>query len=271
MFQEGFANLVAALGPRALPIALGIAVVGLILWAVGARISRSVFALVGVGLGAWLGLRLPVWLGWQIQPMAVGFGGALVLGLAGYWLHTVWVGLTLGTLLASAGAFVAWHRLAAGAEWSIPAFDPSQPNATIARDLWQSLPADFARVVAPYVAGGCAVIGALIAWLLPTLGRVLAFTLLGTLMLVTGGLAAAQLARPDWLAKLPPDTQTRGVALAILVTAGAVLQWTLCPRKPKGKDFSVGPGPAPARGPRDVRDLGPSKQGPLKLPKEARA
>ena len=100
----------------------------------------------------------------------------------------------------------------------------------------------------------------------------LAFSLLGSAMLVGGGLVAAYLRMPELLAKVPPDTQTRGIALAILVTAGAVLQWIISPRKPKAVHFSVGPGPVPVkRGPRDVRDLGPSKPGPVKLPKEARA
>src|SRR5688572_17199937 len=110
-------------GGRAVALCGVVAVAGLFLWVIGARVSRSMFTLVGVAAGAWAGLHLPRWMGWEIDAMAVAIGGALVAGLAGYLLHMLWVGLTLGTLLASAGIFIAWHRLAAGASWSMPTID----------------------------------------------------------------------------------------------------------------------------------------------------
>jgi hypothetical protein len=96
MLQEWLARLPQDAGPRGLACALLMAVAGLVLWLVGARFSRSIFTLLGVAAGAWVGLRVPRWMGWEIDAMAIAIGGALVLGLAGYLavvagLHDVYV------------------------------------------------------------------------------------------------------------------------------------------------------------------------------------
>src|SRR5688572_12193485 len=88
---------------RGLVIALAVAAAGLLLSVVGARFSRSVYALAAVAAGAWVGLRVPRWTGWELDVMATAIGGALVLGFSGYLLHRAWVGLTLGLMLASVG------------------------------------------------------------------------------------------------------------------------------------------------------------------------
>ena len=261
----------AAGSPRVLGIALGVALLGLVLWTAGARVSRSFFTLVGVSLGAWLGLHVPRWLGWEIDTMGTAIGGALVLGLAGYLMHAAWLGLTLGTLLSTAGAFVAWHRLSvSGVTFTLPSLDPTQSPTDFVRQLWQGVPH-----VIPIVAGAAGIIGGLIAGFLPKLGRVLTFSLLGTLLLVVGGGAAVMLARPQWLEQLPASTQTRGIVLAAVIALGAVIQWASSPRAPRRASLDVAPssnptkpqaaGPRGPRGPRDVRDLGSVSAGPFRL------
>jgi hypothetical protein len=96
----------------------------------------------------------------------------------------------------------------------------------------------------------------------------------GTVMLLAGALAAMQLTRPQWVEQIPASTQTRGVAVAIVVVLGAALQWMFSPRakaaakeseKPKsppGAEKTSAPiAPRPAAKPTIV---------PMKL-KEARA
>ena len=278
MLQALLTRLPPDAGGRGVVLALTAAGAGLFLWVIGARVSRSVFTLVGVAAGAWVGLHLPRSMGWEIDAMAVAIGGALVVGLAGYLLHMLWVGLTLGTLLASAGVFIAWHRLAAGASWSMPVIEPPAPALDLLRDNWQKLPNGLSRVI-PIVAGMCFATGALTATLLPKLARVLTFSLLGSLLLACGAIAATAMARPEWLVRIPASTQTQGVILATVVMFGAVIQWALLPRvsKPAAPKLSTQskseqpPRPARlSREIRDIRDLGSTPLGPLK-PKEVRA
>lgn len=264
ILQTILARLPADAGGRALALALTTAGAGLVLSFIGARVSRSIFTLVGVAAGALVGLHLPRWMGWEIDAMAVSIGAALVLGLAGYLFHMIWVGMTLGTLLATAGVLIAWHRLAADVTWTIPALNQL-------RDNWHTLPNGLDRVI-PMVAAICFGTGSLMALFLPKLARVLTFSLLSTLLLTAGGIAAVAMTRPEWLARLPQSTQTQGMALAITVMITAVMQWALMPRmrKPSTKVNLNSPKPSPVRVPRDVRDLGSTPLGPLK-PKEVRA
>ena len=259
MVQEWLTRLPQDAGPRGLMFALIAAAAGLVLWVCGARFSRSIFTLVGVAAGAWVGLRVPRWMGWEIDAMAIAIGAALVIGLAGYLLHMAWVGLTLGTLLAVAACFVVWHRF--GSAWTLPAIDPTKPGFDNLREIAMAVPV----AIRGTLAGGL-VAGGLLAWLWPKMSRVLAFSLLGSAMLAGGAVVAVALGRPQWLTRLPTSTQTQGVAMAILVVLGAAIQWALCPRVQK-------PAPPPEpRGPQDVKDLGESRPGPLKLwKKEYRA
>lgn len=241
MLHELLTRLPTDAGTRGLTLALSLAATGLLLWIAGARFSRSFFTLAGVAAGAWLGLRVPRWLEWEIDPMAVSIGAALVLGLAGYLLHMTWVGLMLGGSLATAGVCVAWHRMGDG---SIPTVDVNQPVNDALRALWAQLPGGATRVI-PMIAGACFVAGGIATFFWPRLARVLAFSLLGSALLAGGGLAAVWLARPQWLDRLPTDAQTQGVALAILVVLGAIVQWILLPRAAKPDDAT--PGGAKAR------------------------
>jgi hypothetical protein len=72
----------------------------------------------------------------------------------------------------------------------------------------------------------------------------------------TGSLVAIQLAKPEWIGKMPASAQAQGIALASLVVFGAALQWALLPRNERQGEGNPG---APAGPPRplvrDLRDL----------------
>ena len=229
MLQELLSWLPSDAGRTWLVGALGCAAAGLLFWGAGARVGRSAFTLGGVAAGAWLGLRLPGWMGSEVEPMGVAGAGALVLGMAGYLLHTVWVGLMLGGLLTAAGVLLTWNKLSGGAEWSIPVLNLSDPAHEILRTVWTSLPGGLPRVM-PYVILGCFSAGVLITVVRPKLGRVLAFSALGTLMLAAGGVVSVAIVRPEWLAYFPGRSGVQGVALAALMLTGAAAQWLMYPR-----------------------------------------
>ena len=253
---------------RGLAIALTVAAAGLVLSFAGARFSRSVYTLAAVAAGAWVGLRVPRWTGWELDVMATAIGGALVLGFSGYLLHRAWVGLTLGLMLASVGLGITLHRLTAGGMWSVPAIDPTQSLGDILRGIWSALPTKPTRVLMIVAATGLSA-GGMLAWVWPKFARVMTFAMLGPAMLVVGGLVALAMARPEWLAHVPASTQVQGIAIAALVLLSAVVQWALFPRmKRESLDAPIVRPPGNKRGPRDVRDLGTTPLGPVKI-KEA--
>ena len=254
--------------PRGLVIALSVAAAGLVLSFVGARFSRSVYTLAAVAAGAWVGLRVPRWTGWELDVMATSIGGALVLGFSGYLLHRAWVGLTLGLMLASVGVGITLHRLTGGGMFSVPAIDPTQPLGEMLRGVWSALPTKPTRVLMIAAGTGLAA-GGMLAWVWPKFARVMTFAMLGPVMFVGGGLVAIAMARPQWLTHVPASTQVQGIALSAIVLFSAVVQWAFFPRmKREPLDAPLVRPPGNKRGPRDVRDLGSTPLGPVKV-KEA--
>jgi hypothetical protein len=252
-------------GPKGLAMAVCAAVVGLVLWAAGARLSRWLFTLVGVAVGAWVGMRTPRWMGWEIDSIGTAICGAFALGIAGYLLRGLWVSILLSAQLAVAGGLVAWHRASlAGATWTWPegfwekaraltGATAGQVSTELLASVWSSVP----RVI-PITMGGCVVVAGVLSAVWPRMGRVLAFGMLGSLLMGGGVLASIQLAKPEWLAKLPMSAQAQGVTLASLVVFGAAVQWALLPKEEKrrGGDKPAQPAGAPPRPlVRDLRDL----------------
>lgn len=230
MLQEWLAGLLQDAGPRALAIALAVTGAGLLFSIVGARFSRSIFTLLAVAAGSWVGLRLPRWMGWEIDSMAVAFGGAMLIGLAGYLFHRTWVGITLGTGLAITASFIVWHRF--GSSWTMPTLDRTKPLADALREMianWSTLVPNPLRIaiVASFIGGG------VIGWMWPKMSRVLAFAMLGTYLLTGGVLCAIAMKQPQWLDRMPASTQTRAVVLATMFVVSAAIQWALCPRMKK--------------------------------------
>jgi hypothetical protein len=252
MVQELLGRLPHDASPRWVALAVCAAGVGLVLWAAGARFSRWLFTLVGVGAGTWVGLHAPRWFGWEIDSTGTAICGAFALGIAGYLLHGLWVAIVLAAQLAVAGGSVAWHRASlSGATWSWPKLTSPKPAmAELAASVWSAVPH-----VIPITMGACFVTGVVLAAVWPRMGRVLAFSMLGTLLTSGGALAAIQLVKPEWIARLPATAQAQGIAVASMVVFGAALQWALLPRNEKEKAK-----PAPSAGPprplvRDLRDL----------------
>src|SRR3982751_2827419 len=121
MVQELLGRMPHDAGPRWVALAVCAAGVGLVLWTAGARLSRWLFTLVGVGAGTWVGLHAPRWFGWEIDSTGTAICGAFAFGIAGYLLHGLWVAILLAAQLAVAGGLVAWHRASlAGATWEWP-------------------------------------------------------------------------------------------------------------------------------------------------------
>ena len=229
MLQELISWLPQEAGRGWVPGALACAAGGLVRWARGARVGRSALTLAGVAAGAWLGMRVPQWLGSEVDPMGLACCGAMVLGMAGYLLHTLWVGLTLGTLLAGVGVLVAWNTLADGATWSVPLLDWSAPTHQILHALWASLPGALPRGM-PLVVTGCFAAGVLGTVLWPRVGGVFAFSSLGAVLFSAGAAIAVGLGRPQWLEYVPAGAAVQGGALAAMVLVGAAVQWCLYPR-----------------------------------------
>src|SRR5882672_1369520 len=100
MMQQLLSLLPKEINSLAMMIALAGAVLGGILWLGGSRFSRTLMTLISVFVGALVGLQLPRWLPLGLEGWATATLGALVLGISGYALHKVWVGMGLGLVLA---------------------------------------------------------------------------------------------------------------------------------------------------------------------------
>src|SRR5258705_4914270 len=100
MIQQFLALLPRQINSLALAIAIAGAVLGGLLWLGGSRFSRTLMTLISVSTGGLVGLQLPRWFGWGLEGWATAVLGALVLGISGYVLHKLWVGLGLGLVLA---------------------------------------------------------------------------------------------------------------------------------------------------------------------------
>jgi hypothetical protein len=156
----------------------------------------------------------------------------------------------------------------AGVTWEWPKLTTPKPAMTeLAASVWSMVPH-----VIPITMGACLVVGGVLAAVWPRMGRVLAFSMLGTLLMGSGALAAMQLAKPGWMAKLPPSPQAQGIALASLIVFGAALQWALLPRNENHKTHPGAPAGPPRPLVRDLRDLNrapstaPPAAGPVRVP-----
>src|ERR671913_2107530 len=95
--------------PQALFCLLGL-FAGVFLWLSGSRWSRGLLALVAVALGATLGMYVPRWQLWPINSMALAVLGAVAFGVSAYLVERLWMGLTLGLVLACWAALGAWMQ-----------------------------------------------------------------------------------------------------------------------------------------------------------------
>jgi len=215
------------LGAFALWMAMAGTCLGAGLWLAGARFSRSIITLLLVAIGSIVGKLLPGWMGWSIDPMATAVGGSVVLGASGYLLHRWWVGMGFGLVLALWAALGTWMVLSPGQDWSWP-----MPGDSFWSDLWGSLSPQVQSVL-PFMAGAGWISGGVVALVWPRIGVVLLYSMTGLSLALAMGLAIAELGRPGWLNWVPSQDWVQWTALAVLVLAGAGVQWWLGPASAK--------------------------------------
>jgi hypothetical protein len=217
-------------GNSALIVAIIGSLIGAGIWLLGARFSRPIITLLTVLLGATVGMHLPQWFGWNISGAGPAVGGALVLGVTGYVLHGMWVGIGLGTVLSSWAAMACWIAFRNNARWAWPEYGADTSVLDYSRALWQALPPDVARVL-PYACATAMVCGLGLAIIWPKVSLILGWSLAGATLLASMGVAAVDFGgQNQWLAKVPSPLWAQGTLLACFVALGSVIQWKLGPK-----------------------------------------
>lgn len=213
-------------------VAIAGTLLGAVLWVLGARFSRMIVTLTGVCIGGSMGMYLPKWFGWDISGAAVAVGAALALGLSGFLLHRLWLGACLGSALACWAALGCWVAFRGGANMVWPVVSPDAQASGFAEYLqavWQSLPADVARVL-PYACAAALVSGLAMSIIWPKLTLALGWSTVGATMLTWMGAAAVEFFRPQWLDYVPPAAWAQWTIVGLMVALGAIIQWQLGPR-----------------------------------------
>ncbi|WP_428940050.1 hypothetical protein [Fontivita pretiosa] len=229
MVQDLIDLLPDDVGTVALIVAIAGCLVGAGLWIVGSRFSRPIVTLLTVLLGATVGMHLPVWCGWEISGAGPAVGGALLLGVTGYVLHGMWVGIGLGTVLALWAAMACWIGFRHGVAWSWPDVQRGQTIFSYLAEVWRSMPADVTRIM-PYACATAMVSGLGLAIIWPNVSRVLAWSMAGVTLLAGMGVAAVDFGRPEWLVHVPSPLWAQLALLTLLVALGSIVQWKLGPR-----------------------------------------
>lgn len=244
MVQELLPLLPMEPGRAALICASLGSLVGAGLWLAGARFSRSMLTLLSVAVGTAIGMRLPAWCGWTIDPMGPGVGGAVVLGVGAYVCHRLWVGVSLGLVLACWAAIAVWLLTGGYASnWAWPAMGSMQFLPQYLRDLWLSLPQAVSRLL-PYACGAAMLSGVAAAALWPRVGGVLLWSVAGVTLLAGMGVTVVRTVSPASLRLVPAQTWVQAATLAGLVLFGALVQWQAIARRPAYKPAKPNPGGA---------------------------
>ena len=215
-------------------LAMGIAAGGVLLGLVGARLSRSILPLALVAAGTIIGIHMPHWFGWKIDPMGTAFGAAILLGLSGYVLSTLWEGLLFATLLALGAGVAVWLALAGTYHWQWPVIDESATAVEACTKIWLSFPTSLNRPLAVGIGLGFAT-GISLVVSSPRVGRILFYSILGMLLFVICGTIGLQKHHPDWVASFPTTSWIQGGIFALMVGVAAIVQWLLMrvPEAPK--------------------------------------
>lgn len=209
-------------------VAAACAALGVVLWLCGARFSRSILSLVAVAAGTILGLKLPAWRGWQIDGMGLAVGGALVLGAGAFLCHRTTIGLLLAAGMILWAGLGVWIFLGGDVYWDWQRVRWDGDMIQYARDAWQLLPPDLAKVF-PAACLGALIAAVSIAVWLPKLAKVLAHSLTGVTLAALAGAVFLNATRPMLLTKLPGSIATQGWAMVAVVLIGAAAQWWFTP------------------------------------------
>jgi hypothetical protein len=229
MIQQFLGLLPRQIDSLPLALAMAAALLGALLWLGGSRFSRALMTLISVSAGALVGLQLPTWAGWGLEGWATAVLGALVLGISGYALHKLWVGLGLGMVLA------AWAGLATlvvcanphGFAWPVGGEGGSLYGHVV--DLWNALTPD-ARELLPFACSAGLMCGICATLLWPRIGVVLLYSSAGISLLVGMGVTVLNSAKREWLNVIPNRTSSQVIVLFSMVAFGAILQWRVKPR-----------------------------------------
>ncbi|HVT88369.1 MAG TPA: hypothetical protein VHD56_05920 [Tepidisphaeraceae bacterium] len=229
MIQEWLQFLPQNAGNGGLTLAIVGSLIGAGIWLLGARYSRMILTLATVLLGAVIGMHLPEWLGWNVSGAGPAVGGALILGITGYAISAMWVGIGFGMILASWAALACWIALRNGTEWTWPAIDANTTIVSYSTALWQGMPPGVVRIM-PFACGAAMVSGLAMMIMWPKFSTVLCWSLTGATMLAAMGVAAVNFGQPQWLAKVPSPIWAQASILGAVVSLGALVQWKLSPR-----------------------------------------
>lgn len=228
MMQQLLSLLPAEIHSIAMMIAVAGAVLGGILWLGGSRFSRTLMTLISVFVGALVGLQVPNWFPLGLEGWATAVLGALVLGISGYSMHKVWVGLGLGLVLAGWAGFATFVLCGdpKGFTWPISAEGATLHTRLI--DIWNSLTPE-ARRLLPFACCAGLISGVCASLLWQRLGVVLLYSAGGVTLLVGMGIAVLNSAKREWLSVIPNQTSSQVIMLICLVAFGAILQWRVAP------------------------------------------
>jgi MFS family permease len=200
---------------------------GVFLWLSGSIWSRGIITLFAVAIGALLGMYVPRWQLWPINSMAAAVLGAVGFGLIAFLIERLWMGLTLGLVLACWASLGTWiqqrpadYYFPERAEWQVQFMTPPE----YARDIYIRLPIEVQQIL-PYAAGTGMLSGLAIAFLWPRLGRALGMSMLGVTMSVVFGLVLISTQHPDWLQYIPAPPLSQAGTLVGLVMVGLLAQW----------------------------------------------
>jgi hypothetical protein len=226
MFRQIGPLLPQQLGTLATVFAMIGTFIGVGLWLIGARFSRSLITLCLVSAGGWIGLFLPHWFGWNVDGWATAIGLALILGGSGFVMHRFWVGVGLGAVLAGWAA-VAIAVFCKNAEsWAFPKAPLDTGFVAYISIAWQTLPGDIQRFL--MIGCGTAMLSGLAAATLwPRVGIVILYSMTGVSLVVGLGSITRDAVPPRWLGAMPAQTSARAMMIGGLVLVGALLQWKL--------------------------------------------
>ena len=222
-------------------VAAILSVIGLGLWLIGARYSRQIVTLIGVGGGAIVGKHLPEFVNLNMSAPVLAIGGALILGLFAFVAHRYWVGLGLGTVMAYWASLATWAVMHGQQSWSSPVWDADMTISRFGQELWTVLPTDVQRLL-PWAAGSAMISGVALAILWPKIATALNWSLAGVSLVLCLGIATMSYARPEWIGMLPAQTWAQLSTFFGMVLFGAIVQWKLSPKSatkaPKKKEAS---------------------------------
>src|SRR5688500_12366530 len=174
---------------------------GVCLGLIGARFSRSIVTLIAVSIGALVGLRMPSWFAIPIGTWATAIGGALVLGVAGYALHRMWVGAGLSFLLAIWAGVMVWNVYGTGNFSTFPQRVAGMGIGEYWMGVWDSLPADFRRIC-PILSSMAIVGGIIISFFWSRTAAVLLYSFMGVSLLSIMGKLGIAISSPNLLGML---------------------------------------------------------------------